>query len=48
MSSFAVGQVLESHHPDFKPGDPVRGDFGWQDYAVTDGKGFGGISQASS
>jgi NADPH-dependent curcumin reductase CurA len=43
MSSFAVGQVLESRLPDFKPGDLVRGDFGWQDYAVTDGKGFGGV-----
>src|SRR5258708_14829184 len=43
MSSFAVGQVLESRHPDFKPGDLVRGDFGWQDYATTDGKSFGGM-----
>jgi hypothetical protein len=45
MSSFAVGQVLESRHADFKPGDLVRGDFGWQDYAVTNGKGFGGVHQ---
>ena len=43
MSSLAVGQVLESRHPDFKAGDLLRGDFGWQDYAVTDGKGFGGL-----
>jgi len=43
MQSFAVGQVVESCHPDFNPGDIVRGDFGWQDYVVTDGKGFGGI-----
>src|SRR5260370_36309887 len=43
MSSLAVGQVLESRHPDFKPGDLLRGDFGWQDYAVTDGQGFGGL-----
>ena len=42
MSAFAVGQVLESRHPDFKPGDLVRGDFRWQDYAATDGKTFGG------
>jgi NADPH-dependent curcumin reductase len=41
MQSFAVGQVLESRHPDFKPGDLMRGDFSWQDYVVTDGKGFG-------
>jgi len=45
MQSFAVGQVLESRHPDFKPSDLVRGDFGWQDYAATDGKTFGGIQK---
>jgi NADPH-dependent curcumin reductase len=44
MQSFAVGQVVESHHPDFTPGDIVRGEFGWQDY-VTDGKGFGGMQK---
>jgi NADPH-dependent curcumin reductase CurA len=43
MQSFAVGQVLESRHPDFRPGDLVGGDFSWQDYVVTDGKGFGGL-----
>jgi NADPH-dependent curcumin reductase CurA len=45
MQSFAVGQVIESRHPDFKPGDLVRGDFSWQDYVVTDGKGFGGMQK---
>jgi NADPH-dependent curcumin reductase CurA len=45
MQSFAVGQVLESRHPDLKAGDFVRGDFGWQDYAATDGKTFGGIQK---
>src|ERR1700688_1149484 len=45
MQSFAVGQVLESRRPDFKPGDLVRGDFGWQDYVVTDGYGFGGMQK---
>jgi NADPH-dependent curcumin reductase CurA len=43
MQSFAAGQVLESRHPDFKAGDVVRGDFGWQDYVVADGTTFGGI-----
>jgi NADPH-dependent curcumin reductase CurA len=47
MQSFAVGQVIESHHPDFKPGDLVRGDFSWQDYVVTDGKGFGGMQKVA-
>jgi NADPH-dependent curcumin reductase CurA len=43
MASFAVGQVLESRHPDFKAGDIVRGSFGWQDYVATDGSVFGGM-----
>jgi len=47
MQSFAVGQVVESRHPDFKPGDIVRGDFSWQDYVVTDGKGFGGMHKVA-
>jgi len=47
MQSFAVGQVIESRHPDFKPGDIVRGDFSWQDYVVTDGKGFGGMQKVA-
>jgi NADPH-dependent curcumin reductase CurA len=45
MQSFAVGQVVESRHPDLKSGDIVRGDFGWQDYVVTDGKSFGGMQK---
>ena len=47
MQSFAVGQVIESRHPDFKPGDIMRGDFSWQDYVVTDGKGFGGMQKVA-
>jgi NADPH-dependent curcumin reductase CurA len=47
MQSFAVGQVLKSRHPDFKPGDLVRGDFSWQDYVVIDGKGLGGVQKVS-
>jgi len=34
VRSFAVGQVVESRHPDFKPGQLVQGIFGWQDYAI--------------
>ena len=47
MQSFAVGQVIESRHPDFKPGDLVRGDLSWQDYLVTDGKGLGGMQKVA-
>ncbi|HEX9579281.1 MAG TPA: NADP-dependent oxidoreductase [Myxococcales bacterium] len=35
VRSFAVGQVVESKNPRFKPGQLVQGLFGWQDYAVT-------------
>jgi NADPH-dependent curcumin reductase CurA len=34
MRSFAAGQVVESRHPAFRPGQMVQGLFGWQDYAV--------------
>jgi NADPH-dependent curcumin reductase len=47
MASFAVGQVLESRHPDFDVGDTVRGCFGWQDYVATDGKVFGGMHKVT-
>lgn len=38
MRSFTGGEVVESRHPGFKPGDSVTGTFGWQDYAVSDGR----------
>jgi NADPH-dependent curcumin reductase CurA len=34
MRSFAVGEVAESRHPAFKPGQIVQGLFGWQDWAI--------------
>jgi NADPH-dependent curcumin reductase CurA len=34
MRSFAAGEVLQSAHPDFNPGDKVMGMFGWQEFAV--------------
>ncbi|HYV55987.1 MAG TPA: NADP-dependent oxidoreductase, partial [Candidatus Nitrosopolaris sp.] len=40
MRSGAAGEVVASHHPGFRQGDLVSGMFGWQDYAVTDGRGF--------
>lgn len=33
-----VGRVLESRHPNYRSGDVVVGTFGWQDYAVSDGR----------
>jgi len=40
MHSGAVGQVVASRHSGFREGDIVSGMFGWQDYAVSDGRGF--------
>ena len=37
MRAFGVGEVLKSQHPDFEPGDFVRGMLGVQTYSVTDG-----------
>jgi NADPH-dependent curcumin reductase len=33
-----VGQVVSSRRPDFPVGQLVHGGFGWQDYALTDGR----------
>jgi hypothetical protein len=40
MHSGSTAEVVASKHPGFREGDVVSGMFGWQDYAVTDGKGF--------
>ena len=37
MTGQAVGEVVESGDPRFKPGDVVVGQLGWQDYAVARG-----------
>jgi hypothetical protein len=34
-----VGQVEETHHPEFAAGTIVLGDFGWQLFALSDGTG---------
>src|SRR3974390_3080550 len=34
MRSFAVGEVLESRHPDYASGDQVMGMLGWQTHAA--------------
>lgn len=38
MVGGTVGEVVESRHPDFQPGDTVLGSFGWQLYGAGDGK----------
>ena len=37
MRSFTLGQVAESNHPGYAPGDLVYGRQGWQEWAVSDG-----------
>ena len=37
IRAFAVGKVIESKHSDFEKGETVRGHFGWQQLAVSDG-----------
>ena len=34
MVGRTVGEVAESNHPDFKPGDSVAGYLGWQLYSL--------------
>ena len=38
MRAFAAGRVVRSRHPDYAPGERVVGLFGWQDYALSDGR----------
>jgi NADPH-dependent curcumin reductase len=40
MRAGAAGRVVASRHAQFREGDIVSGMFGWQDYAVSDGRGF--------
>jgi len=40
MVGGAVGQVVESNHPKFKPGDHVVGPLGWQLYTASNGEGL--------
>jgi NADPH-dependent curcumin reductase CurA len=39
MRGACVGRVVESHHPDYAPGEAVLGVFGWQDFDTSDGGG---------
>ncbi len=38
MVGGAVGAVVESQHPEYPPGQIVTGNFGWQAFAVADGR----------
>jgi hypothetical protein len=39
MLGGAVGTVVESRHPGYGLGEAIVGDWGWQEYAVCDGRG---------
>lgn len=39
MTGGVVGEVVASNHPDYKIGDFAVGQFGWQEYAISDGGG---------
>lgn len=39
MVGGVVGQVIESNNAKFKVGDIVQGEFGWQEYALSNGQG---------
>ena len=40
MVGATVGEVVESKHADYRPGEMVVGPGGWQEYVVSDGKGW--------
>ncbi len=46
MTGGVVGRVVESKNPNFKPGDYVMGDLGWQEYAISSGKGLQKVDPA--
>lgn len=39
MTGGVVGEIVASNHPDYKIGDFAVGQFGWQEYAISDGGG---------
>ena len=38
MRAIAVGEIVESRHPEYEVGETVCGLFGWQEFAVSDGR----------
>jgi NADPH:quinone reductase len=46
MTGGVVGQVAESRHPGFQRGEFVEARLGWQEYAISDGKGVRKVDPA--
>jgi NADPH-dependent curcumin reductase len=44
MRALGAGEVVVSRHPDFSSGDHVTGNFGVQDFAISDGSGVTRVS----
>lgn len=42
----SVGEVIESRHPGFRPGEFVAGMWGWQEYGLSDGQGLHRVDPA--
>jgi NADPH-dependent curcumin reductase CurA len=40
MVGGVCGEVVESNNPKFAAGDIVQGEFGWQEYAISNGRGI--------
>jgi NADPH-dependent curcumin reductase len=40
MVGRGAGVVVESRHPDFRPGDAVQSEFGWREHVVLEGRGL--------
>ena len=47
MRGIGLGIVEQSNHAKFKVGDLVQGLFGWQTYALSDGKGLARLPKES-
>lgn len=48
MLGATAGQVIESRHPDFRPGDDVVGAGGWQQYALVDPSVHGALRKVDA
>lgn len=48
MRAWCAGQVIESRHSEFVPGDRVWGTFSWQDYVTSDGSGIFPVAKIPS
>lgn len=46
MIGATVGEVMESRHPDWHPGDAVTAMFGWQEYGISDGSNLRRLEDA--